>query len=270
MSPFHWQQVYDEDAPRDSNLDDAALAARLNKTWNYGSGLLCWLKSTDHKSIGKRYILTAFVRLLFAGLLAMIMRAQLAFPNMQILGPDIYNQFFTMHGTVMMFLFAVPMVEGMMIYLMPLMVGTRIIAFPRLNAFSYWTYLFGGLMVWIALFINSAPDAGWFNYPPLSGPEFGPCKRTDIYAQMITFTEIAALGVAVEIIVTIFKFRAPGMTYNRLPIFVWASLVTSFMIVISMPSIVITSTFLILDHLVGAHFFNQAEGGDPLLWQHLF
>jgi cytochrome c oxidase subunit 1 len=226
--------------------------------------------STDHKSIGRRYIVTAFLHLIFAGLLAMVIRAQLAFPSLRILGPDLYNQFFTMHGTVMMFLFAVPMVEGMMIYLVPLMVGSRIIAFPRLNAFSYWMYLIGGLFVWYAFLMNSGPDAGWFAYPPLSGPEFGVGKRSDVYAQMITFTEVAGLAVAVEIIVTILKFRAVGMKLQRMPIFVWASLVTCIMIVWSMPAIVTTSTFLILDRLVGTHFFNPAEGGDPLLWQHLF
>jgi heme/copper-type cytochrome/quinol oxidase subunit 1 len=162
------------------------------------------------------------------------------------------------------------MVEGAMIYLVPLMVGTRVIAFPRLNAFSYYVYLFGGVMLWVAFFLNSGPDAGWFSYPPLAGPEYSPGKRSDFYAQLITFTEVAALAVAVEIIVTIFKLRAPGMTLARMPIFVWASLVTSFVIMFSMPSVVISSTLLILDRLVGTHFYNPAEGGDVLLWQHLF
>ncbi|MDB5477596.1 MAG: cytochrome c oxidase subunit, partial [Alphaproteobacteria bacterium] len=270
MTELDWQRFYDENAPRDGEFDDEALKERLTKTWDVPRGFLGWLMSTDHKSIGRRYILTAFAHLLFAGLLAMIIRVQLAFPDLHLLGPDLYNQVFTMHGTVMMFLFAVPVVEGMMIYLIPLMVGARTIAFPRLNAFSYWMYLFGGLMVWIAFLVNSGPDAGWFAYPPLSGPEFGAGKRIDIWAQMITFTEVAGLAVAVEIIVTILKFRAPGMTLNRMPVFVWASLVTCFMIVLSMPSIVVTSTYLILDRLVGTHFFNPAEGGDPLLWQHLF
>ena len=271
MKQFNWEQTFTPAPPLDSDFtDDKALADQLKKVWDVKEGFWGWLTSTDHKSIGKRYIFTAFAHLIFAGVLAMVIRAQLAFPNLQILGPDAYNQFFTMHGTVMMFLFAVPMVEGMMIYLVPMMVGSRIIAFPRLNAFSYWMYLIGGLFVWFAFFMNSGPDAGWFAYTPLSGPEFGAGKRTDIYAQMITFTEVAGLAVAVEIIVTILKLRAVGMTLFRMPIFVWASLVSSIMVVWSMPSIVITSTFLILDRLVGTHFFNQAEGGDPLLWQHLF
>jgi cytochrome c oxidase subunit I len=270
MRSITWQQHYNPNAPRDHDFAEVDLQRKLAATWNAKSGFWAWVTSTDHKSIGRRYILTAFAHLLFAGLLAMVIRAQLALPDLQILGPDLYNQFFTMHGTAMMFLFAVPMVEGMMIYLIPLMVGARIIAFPRLNAFSYWVYLFGGLFVWIAFFLNSGPDAGWFSYVPLAGPEYGIGKRADIYAQMITFTEVAALAVAVEIIVTILKFRAVGMTIFKMPLFVWASLVTCFMILWSMPSIVTTSTFLILDRLVGTHFFNSAEGGDPLLWQHLF
>ena len=265
-----WPNEHETLAPRDSEFSDAELHSRLHETWKDGPGFLGWLKSTDHKSIGIRYIVTAFLHLIFAGALAMVIRAQLAFPDLQILGPDLYNQFFTMHGTVMMFLFAVPMVEGIMVYLVPMMVGSRILAFPRLTAFSYWMYLFGGIFVWVAFFMNSGPDAGWFAYVPLSGPEFGAGKRSDVWAQMITFTEIAGLAIAVEVVVTILKLRAVGMTLFRMPIFVWASLVTCLMIIWSMPAIVTTSTYLILDRLVGTHFFNQAEGGDPLLWQHLF
>lgn len=270
MKELSWEKLYDENRPLDSQFDEATLSERLTQVWQDKPGLWGWILSTDHKSIGRRYVVTALCHLIFAGFLAMVIRAQLAFPNMQILDPDLYNQFFTMHGTVMMFLFAVPMIEGMMVYLVPMMVGSRIIAFPRLNAFSYWMYLFGGIFIWVAFLQNAAPDAGWFNYVPLSGPEFGAGKRADVWAQLITFTELAGLAVAVEIIVTIFKLRAPGMKLYKMPIFVWASLVTSAMIVWSMPSIVITSTMLILDRLVGTHFFNAAEGGDPLLWQHLF
>jgi cytochrome c oxidase subunit 1 len=270
MKAPRWKQIYQEHPPLDKDVDRDELKKRLTKTWEENTGLLGWLMTTDHKSIGRRYITTAFIHLLGAGILAMLMRIQLAFPDLQVMSPDTYNQVFTMHGTVMMFLFAVPMVEGMMIYLVPLMVGSRTIAFPRLNAFSYWVYLFGGIFIWVGFLVNSGPDAGWFAYPPLSGPEFGAGKRVDIYAQMITFTEVAGLAVAVEIVVTILKQRAPGMTLWRMPVFVWASLVTSIMIIWSMPAIVTTSSYLILDRLVGTHFFNQAEGGDPLLWQHLF
>jgi cytochrome c oxidase subunit 1 len=175
-----------------------------------------------------------------------------------------------MHGTTMMFLFAVPVMEAFAVYLVPLMVGTRNIAFPRLNAFSYWVYLFGGLMIWFAFMLNIGPDTGWFSYVPLSGPEISPGKRVDFWAQMITFTEVSALAVAVEIIVTVFKQRAPGMTLDRIPLFVWAMLVMAFLIIFAMPAVMLASTTLIMDRLIGTHFFNHAEGGDPLLWQHLF
>ena len=175
-----------------------------------------------------------------------------------------------MHGSNMMFLFAVPVMEAMAVYLVPLMVGTRNIAFPRLNAFSYWIYLAGGILLWAALFLDMGPDVGWFAYVPLSGPQYGAGKRADIWAQMITFTEVSALAVAVEIVVTVFKQRAPGMSLDRIPLFVWSMLVTAFMVIVAMPAIMVASTSLILDRLVGTHFFNPAEGGDVLLWQHLF
>ncbi len=170
----------------------------------------------------------------------------------------------------MMFLFAVPVMEAFAVYLVPLMVGTRNIAFPRLNAFSYWVYLSGGLMIWVAFALNVGADTGWFAYVPLSGPEFSPGKRVDIWAQMITFTEVAALAVAVEIVTTVLKQRAPGMSLDRIPLFVWSQLVTSLVVMVAMPAVMVASTMLILDRLVGTHFFNPAEGGDALLWQHLF
>jgi cytochrome c oxidase subunit 1 len=202
--------------------------------------------------------------------LALLMRIQLAQPEGRLLGPDLYNQVFTMHGANMMFLFAVPVMEAMAIYLVPLMVGTRNIAFPRLNAFSYWIFLAGGILLWVSFALDMGPDVGWFAYVPLSGPQYGSGKRADIWAQMITFTEVSALAVAVEIVVTVLKQRAPGMTLNRIPLFVWAMLVMSFIIIMAMPAIMIASSTLIMDRLIGTHFYNPAEGGDVLLWQHLF
>jgi cytochrome c oxidase subunit I len=255
---------------RDTHLDDAELHARLTRTWRTGASLIERLSSVDHKVVGRRYIVTAFVFLCLGGLSAVLMRIQLAQPEAKLLGPDLYNQLFTMHGTTMMFLFAVPVMEAFGVYLVPLMVGTRNIAFPRLNAFSYWVYLFGGIFLWASFMLKIGPDAGWFAYVPLSGPEYSPGKRVDVWAQMITFTEVSALAVAVEIIVTVFKQRAPGMTLDRIPLFVWSMLVTSFLILFAMPAVMVASTMLILDRLVGTHFFNTAEGGDSLLWQHLF
>jgi cytochrome c oxidase subunit 1 len=249
---------------------EARLRSELEQSWHVPRGLLGWFSVTDHRTIGRRYITTAFVFFILGGLLAALMRIQLAVPDNRFLGPDLYNQVFTMHGTVMMFLFAVPVMEAMGIYLVPLMVGARNIAFPRLNTYSYFVYLFGGIMLFTALLLNSAPDAGWFAYVPLSGPDYGPGKRSDFWSQLITFTEVAALAVAVEIVATVLKMRAPGMSLNRIPLFVWAMLVASFMVIFAMPAVVTGSMFLLLDRLVGTHFYNPAEGGDALLWQHLF
>jgi cytochrome c oxidase subunit I len=255
---------------RDSEFAPDALHARLSQVWGTSPGLWGWLTTVDHKAIGRRYVATALIFLCLGGLSALVMRLQLGAPENKLVGPDLYNQLFTMHGSTMMFLFAVPVMETMGVYLVPLMIGTRAVAFPRLNAFSYWVYLFGGAMLWIAFFVNTGPDAGWFSYVPLAGPQYGIGKRSDIWAQMITYTEVSGLAVAVTNIVTIFKMRAPGMTLDRIPLFVWAALVTSFMIVFAMPAVMVASTMLILDRLVGTHFFNWAEGGDVLLYQHLF
>jgi cytochrome c oxidase subunit 1 len=243
---------------------------RLAETWRVPRGVVGWFMATDHRTIGIRYIVTAFVFFIFAGLLAAAMRLQLALPDNHVLGPDRYNQVFTTHGLAMMFLFAVPVMEAMGVYLIPLMVGTRSIAFPRLNAFSYYVYLFGGVLLVVAFLLNMGPDTGWFSYVPLANPDFSAGKRVDIFNQMITFTEIAALAVAVELVATILKLRAPGMSLNRMPLFVWAMLVMSFMVIFAMPAVVSSSTFLLLDRLVGTHFFNPAEGGDVVLYQHLF
>jgi cytochrome c oxidase subunit I len=255
---------------RDTDLPPAALRGQLDAIWRTPRGLLAALTTVDHKIIGRRYIVTAFIFLAMGGVLAMLMRLQLARPESDVLGPDLYNMVFTMHGSNMMFLFAVPVMEAMAVFLVPLMVGTRNIAFPRLNAFSYWIYLGGGILLWTAFAMDMGPDIGWFAYVPLSGPEYGAGKRADIWAQMITFTEVSALAVAVEIVVTVFKQRAPGMSLDRIPLFVWAMLVTSFIVILAMPAIMVASTSLILDRLVGTHFYNPAEGGDVLLWQHLF
>ncbi|WP_461349769.1 cytochrome c oxidase subunit I [Bradyrhizobium sp. USDA 4451] len=255
---------------RDDALHGLQLATRLERIWRTPSGPIGALMSVDHKIIGRRYIVTAFAFLVLGGLLAILMRIQLAAAEQRLLSPDLYNQVFTMHGSTMMFLFAVPVMEAFAVYLVPLMVGTRNIAFPRLNAFSYWMFLFGGCFLWISFAFNVGPDVGWFAYTPLSSLQFTPTKRADVWAQMITFTEVAALAVAVEIIVTVFKQRAPGMTLDRIPLFVWAMLVTAFLVMFAMPSIMVASTSLILDRLVSTRFYDPSSGGNVLLWQHLF
>jgi cytochrome c oxidase subunit 1/cytochrome c oxidase subunit I+III len=255
-----------------SPADLAGETLALERIWRRPPGVLGWIATTNHKDIALRYIVTAFVFFALAGVLALLMRLQLAVPENGFLGPDRYNQFFTVHGTTMMFLFAVPVMEGLGLYFVPLMVGTRNVAFPRLNAYGYYTYLAGGLMLYGGLLLNIGADAGWFAYVPLSGPDFSPGKRVDFWAQMITLTEIAALVGAVEIIVTVFKQRAPGMALNRIPLFVWAHVVTAFMIIFAMPAVMLASGMLATDRLtnVSTQFFNPAEGGDALLYQHLF
>ena len=262
------------------NSDTAILGAepqeasdrrQLERVWRNGKGVGGWFSVTTHQAIGERYIVTAFIFLLLGGVEALLMRLQLAVPNNTFLDPTWYNRIFTEHGTTMMFLFAVPVMEGMGIYLVPMMVGTRNVAFPRLNAFGYWMYLAGGLLLYGAMFTGTFPAAGWFSYSPLSGPQFSPGKGVDVWAQMVTFTEISAMCVAVELITTILRMRAPGMSLNRIPLFCWSMLVQSFMVVFAMPAVMVASNiFLLDDRTIATHLVNPAEGGDPILYQHIF
>ncbi|MEZ2299297.1 cytochrome c oxidase subunit I [Variovorax sp. RCC_210] len=242
----------------------------LERTWRDPPDVLGWFSAINHKTIAKRFVLTTFGFFLAGGLIALLMRLQLAVPRNLLVGPDLYNQLFSMHGTTMMFLFAVPVMQAVAMYLIPLMIGARSVAFPRMNAYAYWVFLFGGLMLYTAFLLDIGPDAGWFSYVPLAGPDYSPGKRVDFWAQLVTFTELSALLEAVIIITTVFKLRAPGMTLARTPLFVWAMLVTAFMVLFSMPSVMLASTALIMDRLVGTHFYNPAQNGDVLLWQHLF
>jgi cytochrome c oxidase subunit 1 len=251
-------------------LKGEELQGRLRAAWDRPPGIIGWLATVDHKEIGRRYIITALGFLVLGGIMSLLMRLQLARPDSALISGERYNQLFTMHGSTMMFLFAVPVMEGVAVYIIPLMLGTRSTGFPRLNAFSYYMYLFGGLMLWGAFVLNIAPDVGWFAYTPLSGPQFSPGKRADVWAQMITFTEVSALAAAVVLTCTILKCRAPGMTLARMPLFAWAMLVVAVMIIFSMPAVALCSSMLISDRLVGTNFYNAAEHGDALLWQHLF
>ena len=250
---------------RDPGLDE-----QLARTWSDRPGLVGWLSTTDHKRVGRRYIVTAMVFFALAGVLALVMRTQLAMPNNTLVGPDRYSQMFSLHGSAMMFLFAVPVMTAMGVYLVPLMIGARAISFPRLNAFGYFMYLFGGITIFVAFALNAGPEAGWTAYVPLASSDFSAGKRTDIWSQMINFTEVAALCVAAEVVASFMVTRAPGMRLDRIPLFVWAQLVTAFMVMFAMPSVMVASQMLQTDRQFGTHFFNPGEGGDPLLWQHLF
>jgi cytochrome c oxidase subunit I+III len=243
---------------------------RMNELWGRPPGFVGWLSAVNHRAIGKRFIVTSFVFLLIGGIEALVMRMQLARPMGEVTQPDTFNQLFTMHGSTMMFLFAVPFLEGLFIYVVPLMIGTRDMAFPRLNAFGYWVYLIAGLVLHLGLLFGVAPHAGWFNYVPLSGPGFSPGLNIDLWVTMITFIEVSALAAAVELVVTIMRQRAPGMSLDRMPVFVWAALVTAIMIIFAMPPLIVTSLMLALDRFAGTQFFNVMAGGEPLLWQHLF
>ena len=250
--------------------DDTDRRGRLHRTWDDPPGLLGFLATVDPKRIAARYVCTTLALLFLAGWLALDMRLQLSFPDMKRMNPQVFNEAFSLHGSTMLFLVSVPVMEAMAMWLVPLMLGQRTMAFPRLNAFSYWMYLFGVLMLWGPHLFSVTPDLGWFEYPPLSGPGFSPGHRADVWAQMITFTEVAALAVSVNLVATILKMRPPGMTLARMPLFLWAILVASFMTIFALPSVMLVTSMLISDRMVATHFFAPAAGGDVLLFQHLF
>jgi cytochrome c oxidase subunit I+III len=228
------------------------------------------LAAVNHSIIGRRFILTALAFFAIGGLLAMLLRAQLATSRSAFVGPEIYNQFFTMHGTVMMFLFAIPLFEGLAMYLLPKMLGSRDMAFPRLSAYGYWCYVLGGSILVVALAIGYAPDSGWFMYTPLSSKPYTPGINSDVWLIGITFVEISAISAAVEIAVSILRIRTGGMSLQRLPIFAWYMLVTAFMILVGFPPLILGSILLEVERAFGWPFFDPTRGGDPLLWQHLF
>ena len=255
---------------RDGAGWDSEAARALERTWRDRPGLLGFLRTNDHKRIGRRFVITALGFFAAGGLLAAVIRAQLAVPDNHLVGPDLYDQLFTMHGTTMMFIFAVPVMQGLAVYFVPLMVGTRNTAFPRMTACAYWLYLLGGLTLYVGFALNAGADAGWFAYVPLAGPQYGVGKRSDIWNNLINFSEAMGLMVAVDIATVILKMRAPGMSLRRMPPFLWASLVTSVMIIFAMPAVMLAANLVQFDRTFGTHFFNPAEGGDVLLWQHLF
>lgn len=228
------------------------------------------LTAVNHTTVGLRFMVTGMVFFLIGGLLAMLMRTQLALPDHDLMGPDRYNQIFTMHGTVMMFLFAIPVLEGMAIYMIPKMIGTRDLVFPRVTAFGYYCYLFGGLIILSSLFLGIAPDSGWFMYTPLSSAAFSPGPGSDFWLLGITFVEISAMAAGVELTVSILRTRAPGMSLHKMPIFAWYILAMALMIVLGFPPLILASILLELERAAGMPFFEVAGGGDPLLWQHLF
>jgi len=243
--------------------------ARLMEAWamprRFG-----FVKEVNNSHIGLLYIATGFLFFIGAGVLALLMRIQLAWPGMTFLDATAYNQVFTMHGTVMMFLFAVPIVEAFAVLLLPAMLGARDMPFPRLSSLGYWCYALGGVLVFASLFVGAAPDGGWFMYPPLTGRKYSPGINTDVWILGLGFVEIAAVAAAVELIVGILKTRAPGMSLGKMPIFAWYMLVTAGMIMIGMPAVIAADILLELERAFGMPFYDPEKGGDALLWQHLF
>jgi len=228
------------------------------------------LSDVNNSTIGVLYIGTALLFFVLAGVLAMLMRAQLSVPDNDLISHGLYNQLFTMHGTVMMFLFAVPAVEAVAVLLLPNMLGARDLPFPRLSAYAYWAYAVGGLVFFGSLFFGLAPDGGWFMYPPLTNATYSPALNADLWLLGIGFIEISAIAGAIELAVGILRTRAPGMRLDRMPIFAWVMLVFCGMVVIAFPAVIVATLLLELERAFGMPFFVAEQGGDPLLWQHLF
>jgi cytochrome c oxidase subunit I len=232
------------------------------------TGLASWLTTVDHKRIGVLYGVTAFVFLLIGGIEALLIRIQLAVPENAFLSFEEYNQIFTMHGVTMIFLVVMPLGAAFFNYLIPLQIGARDVAFPRLNAFSYWTFLMGGVFIYSSFFLGGAPDGGWFGYANLSTDLPGP--GMDFYAIGLQIVGLSSLVASVNFIVTILNERAPGMTLMRMPVFTWMTLVVQFLLLFALPVLAIALFELTFDRLFGTVFFQPEAGGDPILWQHLF
>jgi cytochrome c oxidase subunit 1 len=241
------------------------------------TGLVSWLTTVDHKRIGILYGTSALFFLLVGGLEAMIIRAQLMVPNNTLISADVYNQMFTMHGTTMIFLAVMPMSAAFFNFMVPLMIGARDVAFPRLNAFSYWVFLAGALIINVAWFLPdanglevNAPDIGWFGYANLTSSTYSPGLGTDFWILGLQILGVGSIIASLNFIVTIINMRAPGMTMMRLPVFVWMTMVTSFLLILAFPAIAIALVELMFDRMLGTNFFEVAKGGQPILWQHLF
>ena len=248
---------------------ETAVGASLDELWEEEPGLLGFLTTVNHKRIGRRYLVTAAFFFLLAGLSAVVMRTQLAVPNNHLVSPEEYDQLFSLHGTAMIFFFATPMNSGFGNYILPMMIGTRDMAFPRVNALSYWIFLFSGLFMFSSLPLGMAPDGGWFAYVPLTR-EYLPGLNLDFYTLGLLFLAVSTTIGSINFIVTALKMRAPGMSLNRIPLFVWAIVTQSLMLVFALPPLDTANIMLFMDRRFGTHFFDTAHGGDAVLWQHLF
>ncbi len=234
------------------------------------TGIWSWITTVDHKRIGTLYLWTALFFFLVGGLEAVLIRTQLAQPNMGFVSAETYNQLFTMHGTTMVFLAIMPLSAAFFNFLIPLQIGARDVAFPRLNAFSYWVYLLGGIFITLPILFKVAPNGGWFGYAPLTTNSFSAGPNIDFWVMGLQILGISSLAAAFNFITTIINMRAPGMTLMRMPMFTWMSFVVQFLLILAFPPITIALFFLLMDRFFGTTFYAIAAGADPLLWQHLF
>lgn len=234
------------------------------------SGLLRWVTTVDHKDIGILYLLTSGVFFVVGGLEAVLIRVQLAAPRATVLDPSTYSQLFTMHGTTMIFLVAVPGLFGFANFIVPLQIGARDMIFPRLNALSYWLFLFGGILLYFSFVAGGAPDSMWFMYPPLSLRPFTTSPGPDYWATGLLTVSIGTIATAINLIATVLLLRARGMTLTKMPLFVWTVMSTSFIVLYALPILAAAQVMLLLERVFGAHFFDVGAGGSPVLWEHVF
>lgn len=244
--------------------------ASLKENSGRGEQILDWIMTTDHKKIGILYMITAILFFVIAGLFALSMRLQLAQPDGTILDNATYNAIFTMHGTTMIFLVVMPLSVGLGNFLVPLMIGARDMAFPKLNMLSYWLLLFGGLLLYSSFAFGGAPDKGWFSYAPLTDIQYSPGSGMTFWSLSILILGISSTVSSINFIITVAQLRAPGMTLTRIPLFVWMIVVMSFLAVFAFPSLGTAALLLLFDRIIGTHFFNVDQGGSAILWQHLF
>lgn len=258
-----------ESSASESSSQTSLEQQRFTETWTSPSGWPGWLSVVNNRPLGIRFMLTALAFFLIGGLLALLMRIQLAVSENTFMGPELYNRLFTMHGSTMMYLFSVPFLEGLALYVLPLLIGSRDVAFPRLTAFGYWTYLFGGILFYVSFIVGEVPDAGWFAYTPLSSSKYSGLGL-DFWAVGLSLVEVSGIVAAVEIVVTILKLRAPGMSLARMPIFAWTILAAGLMSLFAFTTLLVATLLLELDRTAGTKFFDVDFGGTNLLWQHLF
>ncbi len=251
-------------------MPEPSLSARLTEIWETPKSLYGRLTTVDHKIIGVRYIVTAMAFLLVGGVEALLIRLQLAGPELKVLSPEAYDQVFSMHGITMMFWYAQPILSGFGNYLVPLMIGSRDMAYPRVNAFSYWVFLFSGIFLYASWFLGQAPHAGWFAYTPYTLRQFSPGLHMDFYALALIFLSVGTTAGAINLVVTIARFRAPGMRVDRMPLFLYSTFTANALVLLATPALTVACLFLELDRRFHTHFYDTAGGGSALLWQHTF